>query len=427
MTRLQRLRLRKAEISRRLAEISGGDEPLTDEERSEVTTLTTEIADVETRMAAAEIADQNDETRNEKPEEGADPDPLDELRASAHVGRFLVAAMRGRSVRGAERELLDELRMDDGQIPVTLWDQPETRASDEGRAVTGAPTTVGVNLDPLQPAVFAPSILPRLGVEMPRVGSGTYATGTITTSVTAGAVAKGDDSPATAAAFTVASATPKRIAARLELAVEDIAAVGQANFESVLRDNLSLVLSDQLDLQGLNGDGTAPNVQGLIGRLTDPTDPTGVATWGTFAGLAADHVDGLWATMESDVMLLVNVDSYQLAAKTFREPVEHGNAENTYSDTPGSVSAAEYISGRASSFSTNSRMPATASTIALGIAYRMGRSMRTAVMPVWDYLSIDDMYSGSGKGERYFTIAALVGDVILVQPAAYARFDLKVA
>ena len=427
MTRLQKLRLRKAEISRRLAEISGGDEPLTDEDRAEVTSLSTEIADVETRMAAAEIADQNDETRDQKPEEGAEADPLDELRAAAHVGRFLVAAMRGRAVQGPERELLDELRMDDGQIPVTLWEGgPETRAAEQ-RDVTGAPSTVGVNLDPLQPAVFAPSILPRLGVEMPRVGSGTYATGTITTSVTAGAVSKGADSPATAAAFTVASATPKRIAARLELAVEDIAAVGQANFEAVLRDNLSLVLSDQLDLQGLNGDGTAPNVQGLIGRLTDPTDPTDVAGWLDFARLPSDHVDGLWATMESQVMLLVNPETYRLAARTFRMPEEHGNAENTYSDTPGEQSAAAYVSGRASSFSTNSRMPATASTIALGVAYRMGRAMRTAVMPVWDYLSIDDMYSGSGKGERYFTIAALVGDVILVQPNAYARFDLKVS
>jgi len=425
VTRLQKLRLRKAEISRRLAELAGGDEPMTDEERAEVSTLSTEIADVETRMAAAEIADQNDETRAQKPEEAAEADPLDELRVSAHVGRYLVAALRGRSVAGAERELLDELRMDDGVIPLTLWDRPEARAED--RAVTGAPTTVGVNLDPLQPAVFAPSILPALGVEMPMVGTGTYATGTITTSVTAGAVAKGGDAPATAAAFTVSTATPKRISARLELAVEDIAAVGQANFEAVLRDNLSLVLSDQLDLQGLNGDGTAPNLQGLIGRLTDPTDPTDVAGWGDFARLPSDHVDGLWATMESQVMLLVNPETYRLAARTFRMPEEHGNAENTYSDTPGEQSAAAYVSARSSSFSTNSRMPATASTIALGLAYRMGRGMRTAVAPVWDYLSIDDMYSGSGKGERYFTIAALVGDVILVQPAAYARFDLKVS
>ena len=241
-------------------------------------------------------------------------------------------------------------------------------------------------------------------------------------------MAKGGKSPATAAAFTVSTATPKRISARLELAVEDIAAVGQANFEQVLtRQPLAGFESDQLDLQGLNGDGTAPNVQGLIGRLTDPTDPSAVATWADFARLPGDHVDGLWASEEGQVALLVNTDSYRLATRTFRQPGQVGTPTNAFSDTPGDVSAAEYLDGRAAWFRTNSRMPATASKLATGIAYRQGRSMRTAVMPVWDYLSIDDMYSGSGVGERYFTMAALVGDVLVVQPGAYARLELKVS
>jgi len=213
----------------------------------------------------------------------AEPEPLTapvdadrerlELRQRAAVGNYLVAALRGRSVTGAERELADELGMDHGDIPFEMW-EPTAPAEVSQDAVTGAPSTVGVNLDRLRPAIFAPSILPRLGVEMPRVKSGTYATGTITTSLTAGTHAKGSAAESTAAAFTVTSATPKRISARLSIAIEDVAAVGQANFESVLRENLSLALSDQLDLQGLNGDGTAPNLQGLIGRLTDPTDPT---------------------------------------------------------------------------------------------------------------------------------------------------------
>ena len=368
MTTLQRLRVRKAEISRRLAELAGQDEGLSDSDRDELRKLTTETADLDAKMSAAELVEEDDETRHEKPAEGDAGDGLDELRSRAHVGRYLASAMRGRAVQGAERELLDELRLDDGQIPITLWDRPE-----EERAISPAPTTVGVNLDPLQPAVFAPSVLPSLGVEMPRVGSGTYATGTISTSVTAGAVAKGGKSPATAAAFTVSTATPKRISARLELAVEDIAAVGQANFEQVLRDNLSLVLSDQLDLQGLNGDGTAPNVQGLIGRLTDPTDPSAVATWADFARLPGDHVDGLWASEEGQVALLVNTDSYRLATRTFRQPGQVGTPTNAFSDTPGDVSAAEYLDGRAAWFRTNSRMPATASKLATGIAYRQGR------------------------------------------------------
>ena len=76
---------------------------------------------------------------------------------------------------------------------------------------------------------------------------------TITTSLTAGSKAKGGAAESTAAAFTVSSVTPKRISARLGIWIEDVAAVGQANFESILRENLSLVLSDELDDQAING------------------------------------------------------------------------------------------------------------------------------------------------------------------------------
>ena len=141
------------------------------------------------------------------------------------------------------------------------------------RAVTPAPGTVGVNLDPIRPAVFANGIAPRLGIAMPRVGTGTYATATITGSQSAEAKAKSAAIAATAGALTVTTPTPKRVSARIELTIEDIAAVGQANFESVLRENLSLTLSDELDDQAINGDGQAPNLKGIFNTLTDPSAP----------------------------------------------------------------------------------------------------------------------------------------------------------
>ena len=48
------------------------------------------------------------------------------------------------------------------------------------------------------------------------------------------------------------------LSARLSLQIEDIAAVGQENFESILRENLSLdSQSDELDDQVINGDRPA--------------------------------------------------------------------------------------------------------------------------------------------------------------------------
>ena len=102
----------------------------------------------------------------------------------------------------------------------------------------------------------------------------------------------------TAATFTVSTATPKRISARLSIAIEDIAAVGQANYESALRENLSLVLSDELDKQMINGTGSGANLIGIFQRLTDPSAPAaGKINWVGYAAQHAKGVDGLWASI----------------------------------------------------------------------------------------------------------------------------------
>ena len=53
--------------------------------------------------------------------------------------------------------------------------------------------------------------------------------------------------------------------------------------------------------------------------------------------------------------------------------------------------------------------------------------IRTAVCPHWGEVVIDDVYSGSGKGERYFTAHVFLGDVILVQQDAYAQVAFRVS
>ena len=272
--------------------------------------------------------------------------------------------------------------------------------------MTPAPGTVGVNLDPIRPAVFANAILPRLGVEMPRVMSGTYATGTITGSQSAAALAKGAAAVGAVGAITVSTASPKRISGRLELTLEDIAAVGQANFESILRDNLSLALSDELDDQGLNGDGSAPNLTGLFERLTDPTAPGAtVASFDDFVAAFAGGVDGLWASRTSEVVIVAGVDTYRLSAQTFRDAAGADLGDKAFAD---------YAMAMFAGWWTNKRMPAAAANIQQGILYRMGRSMmggagamRTAVCPHWNFIDIDDIFSGSAKGERYFTMHVL--------------------
>ena len=432
MTESQKLELRRSTVRERLGEIGklSGD-AYTDAIKAEERALQDEYTGLEQRHRSAIIAEDEDlETRKgEAGEVDAEARERIELRSKVKLSNFLTAAARGRLVDGAESELCAAAGVQG--IPLELWDVPgrpvEQRSEGaEHRAITPAPGTVGVNLDPIRPAVFATAIAARLGIEMPRVASGTYATATIGTSQSAAALDKQGVAAGTAGALTVTTATPKRVSARLELTLEDIAAVGQSNFESILRQNLALALSDELDDQAITGDGNAPNLSGMLQRLTDPSAPgAGVATFDDFVSAFADGIDGLWSNTVQDVAIVAGVETYKLSAKTFRDIA---------AADLGAESFADYAMWLYGGWWTNKRMPAKVNHIQQAILYRKGRSamganmgMRTAVCPHWGEVTIDDIYSGSAKAERYFTMHVLLGDVILVQPDAYAQVAFRVS
>ena len=340
-----------------------------------------------------------------------------ELRSKASLGSFILAALRGRAVTGAEAELQQAANVDG--IPIELWDSAEAleaRARAEHRDITPAPSTTGINLDPIRPAVFAPSIADKLMIDMPMVESGTYASATVSTSVTADAVAKGALVPQTAGALTVGTTGPHRVGASLALTLEDVAAIGAVNFEAALRENVAMALSAALDDQMINGDGTNDDLTGILERLTDPAAPAAaVETWVRFLAIQSGGIEGHWATEIGHIGMVVNPETYRLAASTF----QGADAED---------SAAMYLARHGADFWTNSRMPATENHLAPGILCRKGRSgLRTAVCPTWGSISVDDIFTGARKGERMFTVSALVGDVLIVQPDAYAQVAFRVS
>ena len=431
MTESQKIALRRSKVRERLGEIAKleGD-AYTDDIKSEERALQDEYTAAEVRHRSAIIAEDREveEHRAEAGNNGIDAETRErlELRSKANLSNYLLAAARGHVVSGAEAELSQAAGVTGG-IPLELWDVPvpaEQRSAEE-RVVAAVPGTTGVNLDPIRPAVFANSIAARLGIDMPRVPSGTYASATISTSQSAAALAKSGEAAAIAGVITATTATPKRVSARLELTLEDIATVGQSNFEAILRQNLSLALADALDDQAINGDGVAPNLAGMLQGLTDPDDPTAVASFDAFAAAHAAGIDGLWAATLKDVGIVVGPATMALSARTFQ----------TATNYKGEVSAAAYAMENTGGWWTNKRMPsADNSNFQQAILYRKGRSamgasagMRTAVCPHWGEVSIDDIYSGSAKAQRYFTMHVLLGDVILVQPDAYAQVAFQVA
>ena len=144
-----------------------------------------------------------------------------------------------------------------------------------------------------------------------------------------------------------------------------------------------------------------------------------MATFDDFVAAFANGIDGLWALTLMNVGIVAGVDTYRLSAQTFRDAA---------GQDLGDLSFASYAMDKTGGWWTNKRMPATAANVQQGILYRKGRTgIRTAVLPHWGEISIDDVYSGSGKGERYFTVHVLLGDVILVQPDAYAQVAFRVS
>ena len=420
-SKLRELREKQSKQRGRMAELAQVD-ALSDEQRSELDTIEKSTPDLERQIRAARVA-LEDEEKEAETRAATEPDAEQrervELRSKASLCSYLRAALSGGQVDGAEAELRSAAGVNG--IPLELWDVP---AETEQRAATEAPGTVGVNLDRIRPQVFANSIAPRLGIEMPRVMSGTYASATIATSLAAAAKGKGADADATAATFTVTAVTPKRISARLSVQSEDVAAVGQANFESILRENLSLVLSDELDDQAINGDGSSNGLTGIFQRLNDPAAPGAVADFDAFAAAHAGGIDGLWANTLKDVSIVAGPATMALSARTFQ----------TAANFKGEMSAAAYAMENTGGFWTNKRMPDASSDVQQAILYRKGRSMmggagamRTAVCPHWNEISIDDIYSGSASGTRHFTMHVLLGDVILVQPDAYAQLAYQLA
>ena len=197
-SKLRELREKQSKQRGRMAELAQVDE-LSDEQRSELDGIEKSTPDLERQIRAATVALEDEEMEAETraaDQPSAERRERIQLRSKASLTGFLRAALSGQQVSGPEAELRAAAGV--SGIPLELWDVPD---ESEQRATTEAPGTMGVNLDRIRPAVFAASIAPRLGIEMPRVMSGTYASATIGTSLAAAAKAKGADADATAATY----------------------------------------------------------------------------------------------------------------------------------------------------------------------------------------------------------------------------------
>ena len=396
MKRLRELRNRQSTERGRMAELSLVDE-LSDEQRSELDTIERATPDLERQLRAATVALEEEE-RDAETRQNTEPDAEQrervELRSRASLTEYLLARAQGRLVSGAEGELCAAAGV--SGIPLELWDVPrETRAVTEGardgRREPGPHPTRRLRQQHRHAARHCHAacrvrhlrdgddhglaVRRRQGQERRNRRDG-----------------RGDDrNHGDPEAGFGAARTDHRGRRRGRRA---------ANFESALRENLSLALSDELDDQAINGDGQAPNLTGMFQRLTDPSAPAaGVVTFDGFVSAFAGGIDGLWANTVKDVAIVAGVDTYKLSAQTFRDRVIDTGQRGGVS--LGDTSFADYAMGKFGGWWTNKRMPDTASNVQQALLYRKGRSAAGASGG-----DADGRLSALGRGQRLTTSTA---------------------
>ena len=406
MLRSQKLEIKSVEIRGRLSELAGLDS-LEEDQRTELKEKTAELRQVEEqRVAALEVETlegEQAEKRDAQAGDVLDPEERErqEILGKARLGNAIQAVIEGRPLQGAESELRSAYRLSgDHEIPHELFEPREARAA------TDAPATgTQVNEQPVQPFIYKEGVAGFLGIDMPQVGGGTASHPVLTTGTPAGMKAKGAAADETEAAFTISTSTPKRVTGSFRVRVEDMALFPQ--LEDSLRRDIPMSLSNAVEEQILNGDGVAPNINGLLKRLTDPTPTATKDLPGTYVGTVAGSLDGIHGYTLGDLRTLAGKATYQAMAANYFDST--------------AVSVASYLDAATAGVRMSDRIPAVASNVQPGII-RLGMRPMCAVSVVWGGVTlIRDIYSGAASGEIVVTALQLIGDVHVLRDGSFAE------
>ena len=399
MTPLQAAEVRAGEIRIRLSEI-GGMAELTDETRAELDALRNEYTDTEKRMAALRIAEPERTPVVSKTSEG------DEYRAMlerANVGSVYDALLNHRAVSGVEAELQQHLGLASNQIPLDLLRGAGSggrgNAGLETRAVTPGATNVGQVEQPVIPYVFPQSAAAFLGVDMPTVGVGEVVYPVLTATLSVEALAENAAGTETTGAFSSDVLVPSRLQASFFYSREDRARMSM--LDSALRQNLSDGLADGLD------DAILTGTNGLFSILTANAQ-TANDTFDTYLNnLCWKQVDGRYASMTSDLRLLVGSATYADMGQTYRNNSVDRSALDRLMELTGGVMVSAHVP-----------VPSTNRQDAI---IRRGMSM-TAVAAQWEGVTIiPDEISKAANGQIVITAVMLYAVKVLRLGAGLIR------
>ena len=436
MTTSQTLSIRLSSIRQTLNELAA-KETLGEGEAATIEELRGELSDKETQYRAALTVEGEEEARSQGLFEDGDGEAAETraLLRDTPPSSYLTAASAGLGLTGAPAELNAALEVPiagaGGGVAVP-WAVLENRqalrpagSNDNGeqRAFTDTGDLAGgVMQRPVLQRLFGRGIMAALGVRIDSVPAGRSEWPLLTAGVAPANVAEGTAAAdAVAATFSTQTLKPKRLTGKYEYTHEQAAQVPM--IESALRRDLADAVRSKMSGLILTGDaGTnvyEPN--GFLTKLTAPTAPSTEADFAGYAALAATIVDGIHASGESEVAVVLGVETYKHAAKIFQTS---GSGE----------SAGEALKRRSMSVMATSYIPAAASDVQSGNLLHAaganggGPDMRgDSIAAVWPALEIlRDPYTQASQGV-VLTWVSLWDAYTAFRAAAYSRVSFKLA
>ena len=368
-----------------------------------VETRSTEQESEQTALMAERTTKEAEFRSESKSEEEAQLHPRDfdvlpetrerlEIRSKTGLADFMAAAAGGREVSGAAAEYAAACGVSAlSRLPLAIFTdgQPETRAITPGPAVKGA-------LQPIVPYLFERSAAATL-IEMPSVPAGQVQIAKVGTAPPSDTLAADGTAPATAAAVSLVTQAPVRIAGQFEIRAEDLQVM--PTLEEALSEAMRGSISNELDEQVFNG--AAGELNGLFTQAVDATAATAVENMTTGIARFASLVDGRHAYTLGDLRAVIGSKTFALYAGTF------ANANK------GDVSLFDYLSNALGSIRVSDRVPAVASSAQKGIVV-LSASATPPKIHVYSALEIvRDPYSGAGVGKVTITATALVSPLYL--------------
>ena len=399
MTKAQELQVRELEIRESINKLLGI--PETDRPADYAAQLDTQTAAMTALTPELRAALASEPAPEIRIVQAGDAETRERRRILGKTGLadFLAAAAGGRAVSGAALEYAAACKVaDTGRIPLDLFRDrsPETRAITPGPAVNAPP-------QPTVPYVFERSAAATLGVMMPTVPPGQVQIPRVTTEPPADTLAKDASAPATAAAVTLDTRSPVRVAGAFEVRVEDLAVWPQ--LEDALSESIRGALSNELDEETFNG--AAGGLNGLFTQATDVAAASAVETFATGVARFAALVDGRYAYSLADVRAVIGSATFAHYAGLFR----NGSDGSLF----------DYLMDKLGSIRVSDRVPVVASTAQKGVVV-LTAAMESIRCYVWNSLEIvRDPYSGAGAGKVTLTATALVSPLYVPHGTAQVK------